>query len=155
MTPAKCCSVLSHLFGKPDKMHSMRKWLEGIIEFRDIAQIESQPQYTVLQLLTFANSLLGVPSAFCSEALNEVVVDIFLLYAYQSTKYLTMAKEGSEIIPIEDIGAVAEQGDRDDELWVINLEVSLTLTCTNHACSARLELSHTPNVSANVQRWTA
>ena len=31
-----------------------------------------------------------------------------------------MAKEGSKIIPIEDIGAVAEQGDRDDELWVIN-----------------------------------
>ena len=31
-----------------------------------------------------------------------------------------MAKEGSEIIPIENIGAVAEQADRDDELWVIN-----------------------------------
>ena len=31
-----------------------------------------------------------------------------------------MAKEGSEIIPIGDIVAVAEQGDRDDELWVIN-----------------------------------
>ena len=31
-----------------------------------------------------------------------------------------MAKEGSEIIPIGDIGAVAEQGDRDDKLWVIN-----------------------------------
>ena len=39
---------------------------------------------------------------------------------YQRTKYLTMAKEGSEIIPSGDIGAVAEQGDRDDELWVIN-----------------------------------
>ena len=31
-----------------------------------------------------------------------------------------MAKEGSEIIPIGDIGAVVEQGNRDDELWVIN-----------------------------------
>ena len=31
-----------------------------------------------------------------------------------------MAKEGSEIIPIGDMGAVAEQGDRDDELLVIN-----------------------------------
>lgn len=31
-----------------------------------------------------------------------------------------MAKEGSKIILIRDIGAVAEQGDRDDELWVIN-----------------------------------
>ena len=90
MTPAKCCSVLSHLFGKPDKMHSMGKWLEGIIEFSGIAQIESQPQYTVLQLLTFANSLLGVPSAFCSEALNEVVVDIFLLYA---CKFLSEYKD--------------------------------------------------------------
>jgi len=39
---------------------------------------------------------------------------------YQRTKYLTMAKEDSEIIPIGDIGAVAEQGDRDDKLWVIN-----------------------------------
>ena len=44
----------------------------------------------------------------------------FIVQEYQSTKYLTMAKEGSEIIPIEDIGAVAEQGDKDDELWVIN-----------------------------------
>lgn len=39
---------------------------------------------------------------------------------YQRTKYLMMAKEGSKIIPIEDIGAVAGQGDRDDELLVIN-----------------------------------
>ncbi|CAI8048722.1 hypothetical protein GBAR_LOCUS26852 [Geodia barretti] len=44
----------------------------------------------------------------------------FMVREYQSTKYLTMAKEGSEIIRIEDIGAVIEQGDRDDELWVIN-----------------------------------
>ena len=44
----------------------------------------------------------------------------FMVREYQRTKYLTMAKEGSEIIPIGDIGAVAEQGDRDDELWVIN-----------------------------------
>ena len=43
-----------------------------------------------------------------------------MVQEYQSTKYLTMAKEGSEIISIEDIGAVAEQGDRDDEVWVIN-----------------------------------
>ena len=44
----------------------------------------------------------------------------FMVREYQRTKNLTMAKEGSEIIPIGDIGAVAEQGDRDDELWVIN-----------------------------------
>ena len=44
----------------------------------------------------------------------------FMVREYQRTKYLTMAKEGSEINPIGDIGAVAEQGDRDDELWVIN-----------------------------------
>ena len=31
-----------------------------------------------------------------------------------------VTKEGSEIIPTGDIGAAAEQGDRDDELWVIN-----------------------------------
>ena len=77
----------------------------------------------------------------------------FMVREYQSTKYLTMAKEGSEIMLIEDIGAVAEQGDRDDELWVINnvtVGGVLTSTCTNRACSARLELSHTPNVSANV-----
>ena len=43
---------------------------------------------------------------------------------YQRTKYFTMAKEGSEIIPIEDLGAVAEQGDRDDELLVINVTVA-------------------------------
>ena len=35
-------------------------------------------------------------------------------------KYLTMLKESSQIIPIEDIGAVAEQGNRDDKLWVIS-----------------------------------
>ena len=65
-----------------------------------------------------------------------------------------MAKEGSEIIPIGDIGAVAEQGDRDDKLWgstTSQLQVSLTLTHTNHAYSARLEWSHTLNVSANVR----
>ena len=44
----------------------------------------------------------------------------FMVREYQSTKYLLMAKEGSEIIPIEDIGAVAEQRERNDELWVIN-----------------------------------
>ena len=44
----------------------------------------------------------------------------FMVREYQSTKYLTMLKEGSQTIPIEDIGAVAEQGDRDDKLWVIN-----------------------------------
>ena len=44
----------------------------------------------------------------------------FMVREYQRTKYLTKAKEGSEIIPIGDKGAVAEQGDRDDELWVIN-----------------------------------
>ena len=44
----------------------------------------------------------------------------FMVREYQNTKYLTMAKEGSEIIPIEDIGIVADKGERDDELWVIN-----------------------------------
>ena len=44
----------------------------------------------------------------------------FMVREYQSRKYLTMAKEGSEIMLFEDIGTVAEQGDRDDELWVIN-----------------------------------
>ena len=33
----------------------------------------------------------------------------FMVHEYQSTKYLTMSKEGSEIIVIEDIGAVAVQ----------------------------------------------
>ena len=40
----------------------------------------------------------------------------FMVREYQRTKYITI----SEIIPIGDIGAVAEQGDRDDEEWVIN-----------------------------------
>ena len=44
----------------------------------------------------------------------------FMVREYQRTKYLTLAKEGSKIILIGDIGAVAEQGDRDDELLVIN-----------------------------------
>ena len=44
----------------------------------------------------------------------------FMVREYQRTKYVTMAKEGSKIIPLGDIGAVAEQRDRDDELWVIN-----------------------------------
>ena len=43
----------------------------------------------------------------------------FMVHEYQSTKYLTMSKEGSEIFVIEDIGAVAVQGDRDNEPWVI------------------------------------
>ena len=44
----------------------------------------------------------------------------FMVREYQGTKYLTMHKEGLEIIPTEDIGAVVDQGDRDDEMWVIN-----------------------------------
>ena len=39
----------------------------------------------------------------------------FMVREYQNIKYLTMAKEGSEIIPIEDIGVVARQADTDDE----------------------------------------
>ena len=44
----------------------------------------------------------------------------FMVRDYQSTKYLTMAKEGSEIVLIDDLGVVVEEGDRDDELWVID-----------------------------------
>lgn len=53
-------------------------------------------------------------------AMQNSCLKNFIVREYQSTKYLTMAKEGSKNIPIGDIGAVAEQGDRDDELWVIN-----------------------------------
>ena len=42
----------------------------------------------------------------------------FMVREYQNTKYLTMAKDGSEIIPIEDIGGVAEKTE-DNELYVI------------------------------------
>ncbi len=77
---------------------------------------------------------------------------------YQSTKYFTMAKEGSEIIPIEDIGTVAEQGDRYDELWVIkNVTVAgvpyfdTYKSCLQ--CNARVE-PHTESLG-NVRRWTA
>ena len=74
---------------------------------------------------------------------------------YQSTKYLTMTKEGSEIIPIEDIGAVAEQGNRDDGLWVINnvIVVGVSYFDTYKSflqCKARVD--HTLTVSANIQR---
>ena len=65
----------------------------------------------------------------------------FMVREYQTTKSLTMAKEGSEIIPIEDIGAVAEQGDRDDELWVIN-NVTVAYFDTYESClqcKARIE----------------
>ena len=43
----------------------------------------------------------------------------FMVREYQNIKYLTMAKEGSEIIPIKDIGHVARQADTDDEWCVI------------------------------------
>ena len=38
---------------------------------------------------------------------------------------------------------------------MLQLQVSLTSTRTNRACSTRLEFSHTPNGLANDQRWTA
>ena len=45
----------------------------------------------------------------------------FMARKYQGMRYLTMAKESSEIVPIEGIGAVVEgKEDRDDELWVID-----------------------------------
>ena len=65
----------------------------------------------------------------------------FMVREYQSTKYFTIAKEDSDIIPIEDIGAVAEQGDRDDELWVIN-NVTVAYFDTYESClqcKARVE----------------
>ena len=77
---------------------------------------------------------------------------------YQRTKYFTMAKEGSEIIPIEDLGAVAEQGDRDDELLVINVTVAGVPYFNTYKSSLQykaIEFSHTPNGLANDQRWTA
>ena len=64
-----------------------------------------------------------------------------MVLEYQSTKYFTIAKEDSDIIPIEDIGAVAEQGDRDDELWVIN-NVTVAYFDTYESClqcKARIE----------------
>ena len=44
----------------------------------------------------------------------------FMVQEYQSIKYLTIAKEGSEIVLIDDLAVVVEEGDRDDELWVID-----------------------------------
>ena len=81
----------------------------------------------------------------------------FMVREYQSTKYLTMAKEASEIVPIEDIGPVAEQEHKDDQ-WCVIKDVTVAgvpLIHTNHACSARLELSHIQKILANGQRWTA
>ena len=69
----------------------------------------------------------------------------------RGTKKLTMAKEGSEIIPIGDIGAVAEQGDRDDELWAINNVTVAGVTYFDTyksclQCKARVE-PHTERLS--------
>ena len=43
----------------------------------------------------------------------------FMVREFQSTKYLTMAKEGSRIIAIDDIGGVVEQTKEDEELLLI------------------------------------
>jgi len=51
----------------------------------------------------------------------------FMVREYQRTKYLTMAKEGSEIIPIGDIDAVAEQLRRQRQRAVITT-IMLTLS---------------------------
>ena len=40
----------------------------------------------------------------------------FIVREFQSTKYLSMSKEGTEIILIDDIGVVAEQSDDQDEI---------------------------------------
>ena len=42
-----------------------------------------------------------------------------MVQEFQGTRYLTMGKEGSEIIAIDDIGAVAGKRDKEDELWEI------------------------------------
>ena len=73
---------------------------------------------------------------------------------YQSTIYLTMAKEGSDIIVIDGLGVVVEEGDRDDELWVID-DVTVGGVSYFDTYKPCLQCKPPPNVSANVPRWNA
>ena len=47
----------------------------------------------------------------------------FIDQDFQSTKYLSMCKEGTEIILIDDIGVVAEQSDDQDEFVIKNVTI--------------------------------
>ena len=63
----------------------------------------------------------------------------FMVREFLSTKYLTMAKEGSEIIAIGDIGGVVEQSKEDEGLLLIqNVSILCTWTLINRVFSARL-----------------
>ena len=55
---------------------------------------------------------------------RKIEATVSRISEYQRTKYLTMAKGGSKTIPVGDIGTMAKQGDRNDELWVINVTVA-------------------------------
>lgn len=80
----------------------------------------------------------------------------FMVQKFQGTKYL--GKEGSEVIYMEDIGAVVDQEDRDNLLWLITDVTVRGVPCFDKyklCLQCKIVSSHTPNVLANVQRQSA
>ena len=84
----------------------------------------------------------------------------FMVREFLSTKYLTMAKEGSEIIAIGDIGGVVEQSKEDEGLLLIqNVSILCTWTLINRVFSARLACNvnnkKQPQAIISIQQQTA
>ena len=73
----------------------------------------------------------------------------FIVREFQSTKYLSMCKENTEIILIDDIGVVVERSDDEDEISVIK---NVTIIGVPHLdkykaclqCKARVETQTPP-----------
>lgn len=81
----------------------------------------------------------------------------FTVQEFQSTKYLSMSK-GTEIIPIDDIGVVAERSDGEDEITMIK---NITIIGVPHLdkykgclqCKARVEPLTPP--LGRCSKWSA
>ena len=124
-----------------------------VVELKDEIQVGGRVKrdVSVADESGMARVSVGEGNVNAMEKDRSYCLKSFMVQEYQRTEYLMMAKEGSEIIPIGDIGAVAEQGDRDDELWVIN---SVTVAGVPYfdtyksclQCKARVEL-HTERLS--------
>ena len=53
----------------------------------------------------------------------------FIIRDFQSTRYLSMSKEGTEITSIDDVGTVAQQSDTEE---VITLQNVMVIGVQNH-----------------------
>ena len=90
-------------------MKHLKKYLLEIPEREFERTVHNQPDCTVSELLSDTFALLGIPSKYSSEALHELLVDVFLLYA---CRCLSAKAEGRVFILIPQMKVYEKCGER-------------------------------------------